>query len=256
MSMHLSFLRRTEVGFAVFKVLDVKLGARTSIVHITLSQQDREEVVAYVTNTNLINETGPSFPTSFSLDPPPPKVELSMLESGQDSQWGEPPKLPFIKFRKAVQNVHFFFPRVGQTSASTLDQWITLASGEAFTDTSLGFVVDMFPQIIENHRFHGKDPYAVDLANRPSEEDMKKSATGPFWYPTVLLNLEVKKALPDKGSKWLFVRIGVKMIRNGRYDIEVLVFDETGDLVAISNHVALIMEAARNLSKRTDKGKL
>ena len=48
MSMHLSFLRRTEVGPAVFKVLDVKLGARTSIVHITLSQQDREEVVAYV----------------------------------------------------------------------------------------------------------------------------------------------------------------------------------------------------------------
>lgn len=260
MTMHLSFLRRTEVGPATFKVVDSKLGLRTSIIHITLIQQNREEVVAYITNTNLSEESGPSFPTSFTLTPPSPKVDLHLLEAGKDANWAESEMQPFTEFRKAVSNVRFFFPRQGQTHASTMDQWLRFTSGERFTNESLGFVVDMFPQMIENYRFPGKDPYAADMSRRPDQKEHTTAVRqAPFWYPTVLLNLDVKKALPERGVEWLFARTSAKQIKNGRYDVEVLVYDGEGDLVAISNHVVLVVEAARNLAKRKDtpqKGKL
>lgn len=45
LALHLDFLRRTDIGNATFTVKDVKLGRQTSIVHVTLSQGEREEVV-------------------------------------------------------------------------------------------------------------------------------------------------------------------------------------------------------------------
>ena len=75
------------------------------------------------------------------------------------------------------------------------------------------------------------------------------------WYPTVLLNLEVKKALPEEGVEWLFVRVRTKKIENGRMDLEVVVLDEGGDVVALSNHVCLILSAERN-TKKSGKTKI
>jgi hypothetical protein len=40
------------------------------------------------------------------------------------------------------------------------------------------------------------------------------------------------------------------MLKNGRMGLNVVVLDEQGQIVALSNHVALIMNAARNLSAR------
>lgn len=45
LALHLDFLRRTQTGPAKFTIKDVKLGRQTSVVHITLSQDGREEVV-------------------------------------------------------------------------------------------------------------------------------------------------------------------------------------------------------------------
>lgn len=258
MAMHLSFLRRTETGPATFTVTDAKLGRATSTIHVTLSQSGREEVVAYITNTNLSTESGATFLTEWRLEPPPPKTtSIANLKAGKDPLWAEPPAQPFSEFRKAVQQVRFFFPRAGQHFPSLADQWTTLVSGERLTNNHLGFIVDTFPQIIENYRFigAGKDPYSVDKSKQPSEKEMLTAEAagrekGPFWYPTVLLNLDVKKLLPEDGVEGLFVRTRAKEITNGRYDLEIVVLDEGGDLVAISHHVVMIVSAARNLAKR------
>jgi len=45
LALHLDFLRRTDTGKATFTVKDVKLGRQTSVVQVTLSQGEREEVV-------------------------------------------------------------------------------------------------------------------------------------------------------------------------------------------------------------------
>jgi len=60
----------------------------------------------------------------------------------------------------------------------------------------------------------------------------------------------VKKLLPQEGVEWLFVRVKAKVIRNGRFDLDVEVWDEKGELVANSVHASLVMDASRNITRK------
>jgi hypothetical protein len=249
-TIHLEFPRRTEVGPAIFKVKDVKLGRQTSTIHISLIQHGREEVVAYLNHSNLIAEDGISFPTGWALNPPVYPVDLTKLKSGSDPNWAEQPAMPFSSFRKASNRVRFFFPREGQKIRSLADQWLTWRNGERFTNTSLGYVCDMFPQIVESYSAED-DPYAVKNSVDPKTG---KANFAKYWYPTVVLNLDVKKLLPEEGVEWLCVRTQAKQIKKGRIDLEVIIFDEGGDVVALSHHVTLVLSAERNTAARRRDG--
>ncbi len=74
-----------------------------------------------------------------------------------------------------------------------------------------------------------------------------------YWYPTLVLNLDVKKLLPEEGVEMLFVRVRAKVVRNGRFDLDVSVWDEKEEMVAHSNHASLVLDAARNIT-RNGKG--
>lgn len=253
LALHLDFLRRTQTGPATFVVKDVKLGRQTSIVHVTLTQEGREEVVGYITNSNLRKEEGVSFSTKWSLHPKAlPVPSFDELEAGSDPNWGERKRWPWSDFRKATAHLRSFFPRKGQTSNSCLDIWYTFRdTNSRFTPETLGFVCDTFPQIVESFVL-GYDPYAVELEEKYGADEQKamlKRSAG-MWYPTLLLNLDVKKALPEEGAKWLRIRLEAKKMENGRYDLEVMAFDESDDLVAISNHVCLAVSSERNLAAR------
>ena len=95
----------------------------------------------------------------------------------------------------------------------------------------------MFPQIVENL-------YPASI--------LAPSFTSPekLWYPTLVLNLDIKKLLPSEGVEWLFVRVVAKSIRNGRKDLDVTILDQEGELVATSQHVALVMGSERNMAGR------
>jgi hypothetical protein len=77
--------------------------------------------------------------------------------------------------------------------------------------------------------------------------------SGKFWYPTLLVNLDIKKSLPTPGPEWLFVRNHAKRIRNGRMDIDIVIMDEAGEIVALSNHVALAVDVSRNMGGKGKK---
>lgn len=144
-----------------------------------------------------------------------------------------------------------------------MDEWICFSrEDQRFTQESLGFVSDVFPQIVE-HRYNAaevaagmRDEDAVGRSHQSQDADSQdplaaeKSEWARFWYPTLLLNLDIKKALPAEGVEFLFVRVRAKQIRNGRFDLEVTILDESGDLVALSTHVALVLGSERNM-KRT-----
>lgn len=228
-ALHVEFLRRTQAGPATFKVDDVKLGRQTTIVHVSMEQDGRQEVIAYATNSNLDTETGFTFDTQHKLSPPVPPVDLAKLEQDTDPTWRKQPEMPHAKFRKATTKVIFHFPRANQSALATADEWLCWSDGSNFTNTSIGFVADMFPQIIE--KFRHKEQ-------------------GPFWYPTLLLNLDIKKSLPPEGVKWLQIRVEIKKVKNGRMDLEVFVHDAEGDLVALSHHVGFVMDASRNTAAR------
>ncbi|KAK8204323.1 hypothetical protein M8818_005168 [Zalaria obscura] len=245
-----------NIGPATFTVKDVKLGRQMSTVHVTLSQGSREEVVAYFTNSNLHAENGISFSTGWELHPPASPVDIAALRAGKDERWEEQAHMPFAVFRKASQNVKFFFPKQGQPMRSIADQWMCFKNGDSFTNVDVGFVADMFPQVIESYRT-GSDPYAIVPPNKAATEaETKSNGMASFWYPTVLLNLDIKKALPEEGAEFLFVRTRAKQIRNGRYDLEVIILDEGGEIVCLSHHVCMVLSAERNMAKRNTAQKL
>jgi Acyl-CoA thioesterase C-terminal domain/Acyl-CoA thioesterase N-terminal domain len=249
-ALHLDFLRRTQSGNAKFTVKDTKLGRQTSIIHVTLTQEGREEVVGYLTNSNMISESGVSFNTGYTLNPPPLPVDFSLMELDKDENWAPIPEMPFSAFRRATRKSDFYFPRQGQRKRSSADEWIRLANGtEKWTNTSIGYVCDMWPMPVEAF-LHEQNPYDVSTISSGKEE-LKPAR---FWYPTLLLNLDVKKALPEEGVEWLFVRVEAKQIKNGRMDLEVVILDEGGELVALSHHVAFALGAERNTAKRKTEG--
>ena len=242
-ALHLDFLRRTQVGEAHFTVKDTKLGRQASVVHVTLTQDGREEVLGVITNSNILTETGVSFPTSWSPNPAPLPASLARLPENKDENWCLQPEMPFAAFRKATQKTEFYFPREGQKDRSRADEWIRLKTGEKWTNTTLGYVSDMWPMPVEAFMSE-ENPYDV----KSNGGKTNKSRT--MWYPTLLLNLDVKKVLPKEGVEWLFVRVEAKAIKNGRMDLEIVILDEGGDIVALSHHVALAVGAERNLAER------
>ncbi|KAI0883006.1 thioesterase-like superfamily-domain-containing protein [Annulohypoxylon maeteangense] len=243
-SLHLEFLRRTQEGPATLVVRDVKLGRQTSTIHVVLSQDGRDEVVGYLTHSNIDTETGLSLKTPWSLEPPPPPSPANfaeLLTGGNDPNWIEQTDKPFPKFRKISQRVRTVLPRKGQVISGLIDEWLRLDSGERFTNESVGLVCDHFPSVLE-------DLWRKAEGNKPFP---------PFWYPTVVLNLDIKKVLPPEGVEWLFVRVRTKSVKNGRMDLEVVISDEAGEVVALSNHVALVVGSERNLAaRRNDQAKI
>lgn len=272
--MHLTFLRRTSAGPAIFTVQDAKIGARTSTLHITLSQTEggkrRDEVVAYITCTNLDAEEGLTAKTDWEVYPPvlPPrggdkggsflenKVDLGKLgREGADGIW-RLFELEFAKFRKASAHVEVYIPRLDGITNSTVqrrgigEQWVRFAPyGKVgrWTDLTIGYLIDMFPMMLEG----------FDQLSTSSGKDAQgavEKASAKFWYPTVLLNVDIKKKLPPGGVEWLYSRVQNKRLKDGRLDIDIVILDEEGDLVAISNQVALVVSASRNAAARGQNG--
>ena len=260
-NLHLEFFRRTSVGQATFKVKDIKLGSRISNLHITLGQEDdngtvQDEVEGYITMSNIGKETGLTLPTHFQLHPTPIAADLpALLTYGEDQNWALRRTQAFPKFRRAGKNIMMHLEKPGRRpvgrSRAILDQWVRFSPLERhgkFTNDCLGFVVDMFPQIVESYINAGRgesdlEEKAPDLSNPRLK----------FWYPTLALNLDVKKLLPEEGTEWLFVRLQACVIKNGRLDLHVTVLDEVGDVVALSTHCSLVMDANRNTSRSDSK---
>ena len=149
-----------------------------------------------------------------------------------------------------------------------IDQWLRPTNPqERFTQETLGYISDAFPQIIEtvysasvlDNALNKSSSTTTDPESQSppsitsSEQEADKSHWARFWYPTVVLNIEFKKALPEQGVEWLFSRVKAKKIDKGRMDLEVEVRDEAGEVVALSQHVALILGAERNMSGRGAK---
>lgn len=318
LALQLSFLRRTSIGPATIIISEVKLGRATSNVHIRLRSNLRsndkkekkdknnkngnsnsnddgpiDEVIGHAIQTNFAAQTGLTLATNWRLLPPPAPVQLEALRRGTDLHWVTVEDMPFPEFRQASTHVQFNLPRLGQPERSIVDEWLHLRNGERFKTTDLGYVADMFPQVVE--AFFG-DVYGVkrrveansheenadeneneikkekverkemkrkekpEWTEKRNEPDIKndqgndhQAIVQGLWYPTLMLNLEIKKALPPTGAEWLFVRMRARQIRNGRMDLQVTILDEAGELVALSSHVAMVLSAARNTGGRTVK---
>ena len=277
---HFEFVSRTEVGPAVIVVDEVKLGRRLSTIHVSLYQgsltldqapfltsrsdvtrdmpASRKEVVAYFNCGSLEVEKGLTLPTEHDFAdtkrvPKPPRPDLAALSRGQDPTWAQleiPEKLGGLE-RRALHNMEYYFPRAGQQQKSVVDAWLRLAEpGARFDNASLGYVADSWPYVVEAYRGAG-GAVAGGVGDGEGRNAVAVRQDDVFWFPTVVMNMDVKKALPTRGIEWLSMRVEARQIRNGRLDLEVVLLDEAGELVAICHHVNLILGGERNLKKRT-----
>ncbi|KAK0742571.1 thioesterase-like superfamily-domain-containing protein [Apiosordaria backusii] len=258
MTSHFQFLNRTEVGPAIIVISDVKPGRQFSMIHVTLYQRglldqapwvtketSRAEITAYLTMTDLSKDQGLTLPTIWSSPSKTPTPDFSLLKAKkQDNNWQElelGSAGAFGMYARVLNNCHFYFPKRGQEHQSVIDLWMRFrVPSEGFTNSSLGFVSDAFPYVVEAYR-----------PSPGSKTDKPFKANEMFWYPTIVMSLELKRLLPEtKGVEWLRLRMQSKEIRNGRLDLEVLITGEKGELIAVSNQVNLILGSERNTGGR------
>ncbi|KAA8908959.1 thioesterase-like superfamily-domain-containing protein [Sphaerosporella brunnea] len=211
----LTFLTRCSVGPAELRVSPLKLGRQYSFVRVLLMQAGAVCVDATITHADMLSERGATLETRRA-GPLPPRDRCVQV-------------LPENGFRVATRKLRYLVP-TERVDCAVREQWVTLDDGSAqgFGVNDLGFVADMFMPIPENYRY------------------MKQKM---HWYPTLSLALDIKALPPPGGWEWLFVRIECGTIRGGRMDVDVTICDENERIVAISRHVAIIVDAARNSVK-------
>ncbi|KAL4866387.1 hypothetical protein BDV12DRAFT_172909 [Aspergillus spectabilis] len=268
-SMHLTFLRRTAAGAATLRVHDVKLGKRTSSVHIELLQakdqnQAGEEVgeegmevkvAGYITVSPASAEVGVSSKTDWELFPKPVPgsagegtgVDLSRLEkTGSDAPWMKL-DAPFSEFRRATTQVELYGVDPAEKGKlrknGIVDQWARLTpEGEVtrWSNEGVVFLTDMFPMALD----------VFDTMASGAESENSGGPTAKYWFPTVTLSIDLKKRLPGTGEEWLYSRVVTKEVRDGRTDLDVTILDAKGEVVALSTQIGLVVSASRNIGKR------
>jgi hypothetical protein len=114
----------------------------------------------------------------------------------------------------------------GIEGPSVRTQWISYRdTSKRFNIAGLSFLVDTHRPLIE----------AYDLVGN--------------WFPTLSMSLDVKKAPPEGGWEWLFMRIEIHQVKDGRFDYDVVILDEANELVALSRHANLIVSSERNYKR-------
>lgn len=287
---HFEYPARVSPGPAVMVIEDVKLGkanAQLLTLHLTLWQGgiqsqkpwitpsvSKRVILAYSTHANLRTFGGLSMPTGYEVTPaaamPEPRPDFQALKrNAADDAWEESTLPASMASMKSLQNWRFFLPRGGPLTPGVLDMWICPASGERIRQSALPYVVDSFP--FNMHAYLAapelrdvffpptSTPTAKNSGSSSSngveiDEEGQASARASLWLPTVVMNLEVKTMLPDEGAEWVAVRVTAKQIKDGRFDLEVMVRDVEGEILVLSHHVALILSIERNSKGRNSNG--
>ncbi|KAL2866768.1 thioesterase family protein [Aspergillus lucknowensis] len=264
-SMQLTFLRRTAAGPATLRVHDMKLGQRTSSLHVELLQandtkKEGEEtmmevkVAGYITVSPASAEIGVSATTEWELHPRPVpgtgpggSVNLPRLaETGRDASWVRQ-DAPFSEFRRATTQVDLFGVDGARMKRKNgiVDQWARLRPNGRVTrwsNESVVFLTDMFPMALDGFDTMASGSGSADGAG----------PTAKYWFPTVSLSIDLKKRLPvAAGPEWLYSRVVTKEVRDGRTDLDVTILDEKGEIVALSTQIGLVVSASRNIGRRT-----
>lgn len=272
---HFEFPGRAMQGPAIVTAEDIKLGTRLSTLHLTLWQGglqpeapwitpgvSRRTVLGYATLVNLRAMSGVTLETGWEVSPaaalpsPMPNFDALTTSPAGDGFWEEQVTPPGNL--RSLQNWRFFLPRSGTIEPGVVDMWVCRSNGEPVTQAGLAYLVDSFPY---NIHMYLMSPKLRDLLQNPPRkeggggggdarmEDMYKSnERAQLWFPTIVMNLEVKTAMPEEGLEWFAVRLQSKVIKDGNFDTDVMVRDKNGEVIALSQTVSMIVSMERNTS--------
>ena len=208
------------------------------------------------------SERGITYDIGYRMDPKPLSADLNKLAGGMDGGWvgwafpWHPESL-----LKAATHIRAFFPINGPPRPNITDVWLTPCSAsDTFTTETLGSVADTWHRMPENNLPNTvwSNASLVSTANQSAQGLIKDTEIGrrppSHFYPTLSMSLEIKRSLPPEGVKWLFVRAQAKEVRNGRMDVEVMIFDQDMELVALSHQICLVIENTEVLQEKKARG--
>ncbi|KAL8837306.1 MAG: hypothetical protein Q9170_002563 [Blastenia crenularia] len=199
-------------------------------------------------NTNLDTEKGISYPNPKILDGQPPPADLEKLANQTDPNWiGYSIPWHSHSFLKGISHYQYFSPAKSLTPANITDVWIRFATADQkFTTEMLGSVADHWRRMIENYTPNSVWRHDV-IPDRAAEALKKRQQilgySTSYGYPTLSMHLEIKKKLPAEGAEWLFMRARSTVIKNGRFDAEIVILDKNLEVVALSHQVSLITKS-------------
>ncbi|XXH02406.1 hypothetical protein Hte_008781 [Hypoxylon texense] len=209
--------------------------------------------MAYATFTNLRTLTGMSTPTRYEITATsklPPLPDFEALKTKQaDDEW-ELSRLPKgSESWRSLRNWCFYLPRGGPPVPGVVDLWVRMTSGERMTQNTLGYVVDSLPWNL--HTLRRRAPASTGASSQGREQKAQprqvqgQDQRAALWFS----DGEMKALLPTEGVEWLAVRLMTKQIKDGRFDIDILVRTNEGEIVTLSHHVAMIVSMERNTKK-------
>ncbi|KAJ2979758.1 hypothetical protein NQ176_g3057 [Zarea fungicola] len=273
---HVEYPNRAVPGPGLVIIKSVKIGRTVSLIHLTLYQDElldeapwigaspRPILLAYASYTKLDAVTGLSVPTLYGSSsaaalPHLPDRE-ALIKYGQDANWKEelPSGAPLLQ---SVERLQFYLPRYKLFTLNALDMWVRLRSGENIVQKALPFVSDAFPHSIHSWlvapewKARMKPPnYDEDgnIVDAPAGEEQNEERG----YPTLTMNIEVKGVLPPQGVEWLHVRISTKLMKNGMADFEFIISDDQGSIIALAQHVFMIIDSGRNARRKNIKASM
>lgn len=192
------------------------------------------------------------------LDPPVPPVNHEALLKHQDPNWTYfqiPYKDPSLN--KCLSNIIFSIEKTPCADKSITQMWLGLTNpNQRWTMDLLPIGCDMYVPALEN--FYDSDRNVQAFA-RQAQEWAKHGMTDqtewrqPRWYTTVNMTVDVKRALPREGVKWLFTRMKTNEVVDGRLDVQGQIWDDGGNLIALAQYVWFVVETSRAVVTRAAK---
>lgn len=221
---------------------------------------------------------GQTLETGWRLSPQLCRVDLKALAVDSDPSWTSyHTAFSPSSYRRAVSYVKNYIPTQWPAEFKYIEQWVTpgwdcTPSGSRdthkeeaqWTTDMLPFIADMNLPVQENFvipvagrklplgsiaatlRFASAQKKArlegiLNWRDLPDDGQDVTMYANSFANATLSLSIEIKKKLPTEGVRWLCLRSEIIRVQQGRMDLEVLVFDESMELVAISHQVGQII---------------
>lgn len=188
-----------------------------------------------------------------------------LAKDGRDREWRAGPQalpsLHAVKHLKLYSPSSTVLPKTVEERAG-VEQWAQFAPGGTparWSNEAVVCLADIFPAALDRmgamEEMRLLATGASGTSEGPAEESDGDGLNGrattyqglvQFWYPTVIMNIDLKTRLPPSGVEWLYSRVVTRMVRGSRADLEVLILDQDGELIATSTQVALVVDPARN----------
>ncbi|KAE8163423.1 thioesterase-like superfamily-domain-containing protein [Aspergillus tamarii] len=241
------------------RLREVSIGKGWSTLRIESFQGDKLTTSGDLVHTNFSTE-GVTLQMGWRPAPEPKPIDLTKLENDSHPDWISYHCAFYADgFRRGHSYAKAFIPRTPRHEYTFVEQWIE-PGWDCHPDTYARWTNEMIQLIVEI-------PLPVQENLFPPIEG--KPSTGSTAATLEFAKLQQKareegredwRALEDDGSKRLKARmanvsltlsteIKQRIILKGRMDMQVLLFDEKMDLIAISHQTAVLIPPASKIQK-------